>query len=210
MNRDRDAGRWENIYSHKGRVWGGAVHNLPPVKAGMHVLELGCGNGKTSLALMDTGCDLVGIDLSPSAIGLCRALTSRRLAGEFTLADARSLPFAEDSFDAVVAFHVIGHMTTEGRKCCARESSRVLRAGGTLSFAGFSCEDFRAGNGCEIEPGTFERKNGIATHYFTGNEVLALFSGLTVEECTTRRWVMTVRGSALPRAEIAATFTKTA
>jgi SAM-dependent methyltransferase len=200
---------WENEYARKGRVWTGGVHNLPPVGTGVRVLELGCGNGKTGLALLEKGCDLVGIDLSSSAVSLCRSYASRCPAGEFALADARGLPFVDASFDAVVAVHVIGHLTAEGRLCCAREVSRVLRPGGTLYFSGFSGEDFRAGNGCETEPGTFERKNGIATHYFTETEVLMLFSGLVPGECVTRRWTMTVRGRALPRAEIAATFTKT-
>jgi SAM-dependent methyltransferase len=209
MNRDRDADCWENEYSRKGRVWGGAVHHLPPLECGMRVLELGCGNGKTSLSLLERGCDLVGIDLSASAVSLCRSPASRCPGGQFALADARSLPFTDASFDAVAAFHVIGHLTAEGRARCAQEAARVIGAGGILYFSGFSGEDFRAGTGRETEPGSFERKNGIATHYFSEDEVLALFPGLKASGCTTRRWTMTVRGRPLPRAEISATFTKT-
>ncbi len=208
MNRDRDAERWEEDYSRRGRVWGGAVHNLPPIGCGERVLELGCGNGKTSRALLGLTSKVVGIDLSASAVRLCRAHAPGSSGGQFALADARSLPFFDAVFDAVVAFHVIGHVPEEERVRSAHETARVLRAGGTLFFSGFSPEDFRAGTGCETEPGTFIRKNGIATHYFSEDEVLALFRGLTPCECATRRWTMTVRGQALPRAEIAAAFTK--
>jgi SAM-dependent methyltransferase len=209
MNRDHDAECWEDDYARRGRVWGGAVHHLPSLARGERVLELGCGNGKTCRALLERECEVVGIDLSASAVRLCRSHAPEGSAGQFALADVRSLPFSDAAFDAVVAFHVIGHLPAEGRVFCAQEAARVLRDRGVLYFSGFSGEDFRAGTGCGTEPGTFIRKNGIATHYFSEDEVLALFLGLAPCECTTRRWTMMVRGQPLPRAEIVATFTKT-
>ena len=133
MNRDREAERWEEDYSRRGRVWGGAVHNLPPLSRGERVLELGCGNGKTSRAILGLTSDVVGIDLSASAVRLCRAHAPGSSGGQLALADARSLPFFDAVFDAVVAFHVIGHLPGEGRARSAHEAARVLRAGGTCS-----------------------------------------------------------------------------
>jgi len=208
MNGERDASSWEDDYSRRGRVWGGAVHHLPPFPFGLHVLELGCGNGKTFSALTEKECDVVGIDFSSSAAILCKSSASKTSPGEIAIADVCHLPFTDASFDAVIAFHVIGHLTAAGRRRCAEESKRVLRVGGTLYFSGFSGEDFRAGTWSETEPGTVVRKNGIATHYFTEDEVQALFMTLEPGECVTRRWTMTVRGRPLPRAEIAAVFTK--
>ncbi len=208
MNGDRNADCWENDYSRRGRVWGGAVHQPPPFRAGLPVLELGCGNGKTFSALVEKKCEVVGVDFSSSAVILCRSLVPETARGDIALADVRHLPFADASFDVVIVFHVIGHLPAVGRVRCADESARVLRAGGTLYFSGFSSEDFRAGTGRETEPSTFERKNGIATHYFSEDEVQALFCALKPRECVTRRWTMTVRGRPLPRAEIDATFKK--
>ena len=172
------------------------------------MLELGCGNGKTFSALVEKKCEVVGVDFSSSAVILCRSLVPETARGDIALADVRHLPFADASFDVVIAFHVIGHLPESGRVRCAEESARVLRAGGALYFSGFSSEDFRAGTGRETEPVPFERKNGIATHYFSEDEVQALFCALQPRECVTRRWTMTVRGRPLPRAEIAATFKK--
>jgi len=209
MSGDRDAGCWETDYALRGRIWGGAVHHLPPLGAGLRVLECGCGNGKTFSALIEKNCDVVGVDFSSSAAILCRTLIPKNAPGNVAIADIRSLPFADASFNSVIAFHVFGHLPEGGRICCARETARVLMDGGTLYFSGFSREDFRAGTGRETEPGTFERKNGIATHYFSENEVQALFPDLTVCECCTRRWTMRVLGRSLPRAEITAMFKKT-
>jgi SAM-dependent methyltransferase len=208
MNGDRDADRWDNDYSRRGRIWSGLVHHLPPLCEGACVLELGCGNGKTFSALIEKKCEVVGIDFSSSAAILCRSVSPKNTRGEIALADVRSLPFRDASFDCVIAFHVIGHLPAAGRIRCALESARVLKRGGTLYFSGFSAEDFRAGTGSETEPGTFVRKNGIATHYFTEDEVQELFCAFQPGECITRRWTMTVRGRPLPRAEIAAAFKK--
>ena len=208
MNGDRDADRWDNDYSRRGRIWGGAVHHLPPLCDGERVLELGCGNGKTFSALTEKKCEVVGIDFSSSAAILCRSLSPKNVCAEIALADVRSLPFRDASFDCVIAFHVIGHLPAAGRIRCVLESARVLKVGGTLYFSGFEVGDFRAGTGSEAEPGTFVRKNGIATHYFTGEEVRELFRSLQSHECKTRRWTMTVRGQPFPRAEIAAAFKK--
>lgn len=208
MNSDQGAGNWDAEYFRRGRVWGGAVHNLPLVTEGSRVLELGCGNGKTFAALAGKGCEVIGVDFSSTAALLCRSQVREPVRGNIAVADICYLPFSDASFDAVVAFHVIGHLPARERVNCARQAERVLRDKGALYFSAFSVEDFRAGTGCKTEPGTVERKNGISTHYFSEDEVRALFPALTVAECNTRRWTMTVRGRPLPRAEIVATFVK--
>jgi len=199
---------WETEYARKGRVWGGAVHNLPALAAGTSVLELGCGNGKTFAALREQGCSVTGIDISVSAAALCRNQLASTGAGEVSVADACSLPFTNGAFDAVVAFHVIGHLPDHDRARVMEEIARVLRPGGTLYFSGFSREDFRAGRGEECEPWTFARKNGIATHYFTEDEVRALAGSRFGGECRTHTWYLTVRGERFLRAEIIGRFNR--
>ncbi len=208
MSIDRNAENWEKDYSHRGRIWGGAMHHPLPLSAGDRVLELGCGSGKTCNLLLEKKCEIIGVDFSASALHLCRSYTPERTEGHFVLADVCGLPFPDASFDVIIAFHIIGHQSAEGRTICVNEAARVMRDGGTLYFSGFSKEDFRSGTGNEVEPGTFMRKSGIATHYFSEDEVLALFRGLIPCECFTRHWTMKVRGHLLPRAEIAASFKK--
>ena len=92
----------------------------------------------------------------------------------------------------------------------AGEVTRLLAPGGTLYFRDFSVEDFRFGRGEQTEEGTFMRKNGIITHYFSGDEVRALFLRLTVTSLVQHRWEMRVRGTVFPRAEIVAEFSQPA
>ncbi|WP_292368120.1 class I SAM-dependent methyltransferase [Methanoregula sp. UBA64] len=199
---------WETEYARKGRVWGGAVHNLPALGPGEKVLELGCGNGKTFGALRERGCIVTGIDISASAAALCRHQVPGTGAGEVAVADACCLPFLAGAFDAVVAFHVIGHLPGQDRARAMEEIARVLRPGGNLYFSAFSREDFRAGQGTECEPGTFARKNGIATHYFTEDEVRSLAGSRFGGECRTHTWYLAVRGERFLRAEISGRFSR--
>ena len=72
----------------------------------------------------------------------------------------------------------------------------------------FDAEDMRAGQGDEVEPGTFQRGQGILTHYFTEREVEQLFSGLKPVVVGTHSWNLRIRGRDLLRSEIQAVFIK--
>jgi ubiquinone/menaquinone biosynthesis C-methylase UbiE len=184
------------------------VHNLPVIGSGSRVLELGCGNGKTFAALRGRGLAVTAIDFSSRAATMAKRVEHQTGTGEVLVADARKLPFFSGAFDAVIAFHIIGHMCGEDREHIATESTRVLRRNGMLWFSGFACDDLRAGRGRQVEPQTFARANGTITHYFTEPEVKALFSGLEPVKVATERWTMRVRGKDHVRAEITGIFKK--
>lgn len=201
------SGAWEKEYLSKGAVWGGAVHHLPALPQGSRVLELGCGNGKTLSAMIGRNWNVTAIDFSFSAVAMSRMNDTQQKA-EICVADARSLPFAHGSFDAVFAIHILSHLKKTDRTRAVKEAVRVLKNGGILYFSGFSTEDFRSGKGSAVEEGTVKRGLGICTHYFTEPEAHELFSNLTLETITTKRWYMRVRGQDFPRAEVQAAFIK--
>jgi len=201
-----ESGAWEEEYRAKGAVWGGAVHHLPLLPSGSRVLELGCGNGKTLSAMIGRSWAVTAIDFSARAVAMSRTHTGRLQNGDACVADALSLPFAHGSFDAVVAVHLFSHLAKNDRICAAAEAGRVLKKGGILYFSGFSTDDFRSGTGSVVEEGTVRRGSGICTHYFTETEIKDLFCNLRLEEITTDRWSMRVRGHNYVRAEVRATF----
>ncbi len=206
--RSDDAAPWNADYLRRGRLWGGAGYTMPELPADSRVLELGCGTGKTFCAMQTQGNDVIGIDFSKHAARLTQGSESAHTRGQVLIADARDLPFTANAFDAVIAFHVIGHMKIQDRERSVREAWRVLRYGGCLFFREFSTEDFRAGTGRPVEPDTFERNAGILTHYFSEPETTGLFSGFTPSSLTTQRWTMPVRGKKLQRAEVIGIFVK--
>lgn len=177
---------------------------MPHLPEGVAVLELGCGDGKT-LAGMPGGWKIAALDVSLQALRLTRrVLPDIRLI----LADARLLPFREESFDAVFAFHVTGHLCQQGREALAREVARVLVPGGKLFFREFETEDMRMGQGEEVEAATFRRGAGVLTHYFTEVEVELLFSDLLPVSIGMHRWKQRIIGGDRSRSEVQAEFLK--
>ncbi len=208
MDLNTNSDFWDNDYKQRGKLWGGAVHPLLGIPPDSHVLELGCGNGKTLANLVNRGINVTAVDFSPRAATMSRQVAQHAGTGNVAVADARTLPFSPGSFDNIIAFHVIGHAYEKDRARIAREISRVIRKNGLFWFSDFSIEDMRAGEGMVVEPQTFKRGTGICTHYFTEPEAKALFSDLTLMNMTTRRWAMRVRGKDHIRAEIIAVFQK--
>lgn len=186
---------FQSDYKRRGARWAGAVA-LPPLPKDAVILETGCGNGKTLSALKNSRT--VGIDIAKEAV---------RLAGcaDAVSGDIRSLPFLDNSFDAVFCWHVLGHLKEADRKTAAEELFRVTKPGGTLFFKAFSAADFRCGKGEEAEPRTYLRGDGMLTHYFTKEETACLFGEGDITE---NRWSLRVRGTDLPRAEIIGIFKK--
>jgi len=198
---------WDRAYLEQGRLWGGSPFPVEDLPAGGLILDLGCGNGKLLASVTGRPCCYIGIDSSPQACRLARRAADSKATCILT-ADARALPLRSGSVDIVVASHVAGHLVAGDRAILFREAARVLREGGLLLFSDFSVGDFRSGKGIEVEERTFLRMNGIATHYFTEEEVRGLLGLLTVRDLATLRRQMKVRGRAYPRAEIIASFVK--
>jgi len=96
---------------------------------GLRVLEIGCGMGTDGAQFAAAGADYTGIDLTEAAIDLARKkFASAGLKGEFRVADAEKLDFADESFDVVYSHGVLHHTPdTEGAVC---EIHRVLKTGG--------------------------------------------------------------------------------
>lgn len=100
--------------------------------AGKDVLEIGCGLGTDGLEFARNGARYTGVDLSPRSIELAREhFELFRASGEFRVADAERLPFADGSFDHVYSFGVIHH--SPDIEAIVREIERVLRPAGTFT-----------------------------------------------------------------------------
>src|ERR1043166_3050522 len=100
--------------------------NLQP---GARVLDIACGTGIATAAAAKLGARVTGADFSPEMLPEARR---RHPALAFETADAEALPFADASFDAVIANFGIHHVERPQRAIA--EARRGVARGGTFAF----------------------------------------------------------------------------
>ena len=94
---------------------------------GARLLEIGCSTGYLTRRFLVRGCDVVGCDINSAALLQARL---RHPAVPLACAEAERLPFADQSFDAIVMLEVIEHTFSDASALA--EVRRVLRPGGVL------------------------------------------------------------------------------
>jgi SAM-dependent methyltransferase len=110
-----------------------ATLSLLPHVGGKRVLDAGCGSGRYCEWLLDSGAEVVGLDVSPAMIRQARRRVGKR--AELRVADlGRPLDFLEDgTFDLVLAPLVLDYI--EDWRPLFREFNRVLKGFGLLVFS---------------------------------------------------------------------------
>ena len=159
---------WDSFYSSNGRAWRG-VSDISghPFSPGSHILEIGCGNGKTAMALRDEGMRVTAMDFSQSAIDSCVATDGM----DYICASVTDMPYPDGTFDGALAFHVLEHLDKDEMKVAVNEILRVLKPGSYLMVRVFSRDDMRSMKGTRLDDSTVMRGNGIVYHYFSEEEL---------------------------------------
>lgn len=106
------------------------------VRSGQRLLDAGCGEGRHCFGALARGAHVVGLDLDAESLrraagALATSARERRRLGAMLRGDAFALPFAAESFDAVICAEVMEHV--HDHRAAARELARVLRPGGRLA-----------------------------------------------------------------------------
>jgi SAM-dependent methyltransferase len=130
-----DAAGYELTMGRWSRLLAKAFLAFAPVQRGARVLDLGCGTGSLTRALLadvgDTGA-VVGVDVAAPYVAHARA-TIEDPRATFEVADASSLSYADNSFDAVRSILVLNFIPEY--RTAATEMLRVTRRGGTVAAA---------------------------------------------------------------------------
>ena len=199
---------WDASYKKNRLKWRGTTNFDPGLPQGSRVLEAGCGNGKNLSSLLGKGLGLYGIDYSPEAVKQARGMVkSRGEKAALSVQDLSSTNFKPGFFDAVVCFHVLGHMLEKEREKAVGEVKRMLKKGGLLFFREFSTKDFRFKKGIEYEKNSFLRR-AILTHYFTDREVKDFFKSFKEKSFKKHKWNVHWDDKILEREEFDCVFEK--
>jgi SAM-dependent methyltransferase len=110
------------------------------VQDGQNVLDVGCGTGILSSALVSFGASIkvTGIDPVQTYVSFAREAVSTRCA-QFEVGVAESLPFADGAFDAALALLVLQDFSD--RRQAVREMARVARPGGVVATCQWDFQD---------------------------------------------------------------------
>jgi SAM-dependent methyltransferase len=120
-------GRWSRALAPAFLEWAG-------VPKGAAVLDVGCGTGALSAAIVRHGArTLVGVDASPAYVEHAATHVPRDNADvTFQTADAQNLPFPDATFDAVVSGIMLNFVPYPTQ--AVREMRRVVKQGGVTAL----------------------------------------------------------------------------
>lgn len=119
-------GRWSRLVAPEFLRW----LNVP---VGKRWLDVGCGTGVLTTAILDTQApaEVHGVDRSDAFVEHARAHVAAERA-TFDVADAQALPAGDARFDVVVSGLVLNFVPDHAR--ALEEMARVVRPGGTVGI----------------------------------------------------------------------------
>lgn len=169
-------------FAKNGRVLLELLKEHCDINPDSHILEIGCGCGRTAIAAVDylDSGRFVGMDIEKVSLAAC---TSNRYLdregfqfdfmdvsndefnpdGQYP-ADKYVFPYESDSFDTIFMVSVFTHMLTDDVKNYIKEMSRLVKSGGTVFITTFLMDDGRQTAGLSFP---FKEKD----HYYSVKEM---------------------------------------
>ncbi len=138
--------RLHEMYSKNQTEWFPWVYHNCKITDGMRILEIGCGDGtlwSENMAKLPQNISVVLSDISEGMLRDVRRRIGNDSRFAFQAFDCHRIPFASDSFDLVIANHVLFYCKDISKVC--REVSRILVPGGR-----FLCSTYGASHMQEI------------------------------------------------------------
>jgi SAM-dependent methyltransferase len=127
-----DGEAYERLMGRWSRVAGEIFLDWLDAPANVRWLDVGCGNGAFTEALIARRApvEVIGIDPSEGQLAFARTRPAARSA-QFRIGDAQALPFGDDRFDVAVMALVVTYLSDPGR--AVSEMARVVRPGGWVA-----------------------------------------------------------------------------
>src|SRR4051794_21459662 len=122
---------------------------LARIAPGQEVLDVGCGTGNLSFAVLAAQPDARVTGLDPDEDALRRAAHKalrRGLSPTLVQGYADRIPAEDASLDHVVSSLALHHVDDDGRTAFARDALRALRPGGRITIADFGGPSSNAGD----------------------------------------------------------------
>lgn len=153
------------------------------------ILDFGCGLGRHSIFFAKQGFKVSAFDLSQEGINhLEQWAIDEKLVIDLTVADMLNLPYKDNSFDCIFAYHVISHTDTIGMNNILSKISRILKPNGEIYLTLCSKEtwSFKDAGFPKVDENTIIKteegpEKGIPHFYVTLQDILELFVDFEIE-----------------------------
>lgn len=136
------------------------------------ILDLGCGIGRHSILFSENGFSVTGYDLSESGLNKLNLYAKDKgLQIKTVLGDIKYLPFGNEYFDCIIAYHSMYHTDTPGMECVIKEIERVMKKNGEIyaSFISKNTYSYSAPECKKVDENVRLKKEedgNILPHYF--------------------------------------------
>jgi SAM-dependent methyltransferase len=182
----------ELVASAAGHLYKHLIGNLGeypipdiPIEGSGTLLDVGCNWGRWTVSAAQKGFKVVGIDSALDALWAARQVCKELgVEAEFICADARYLPFPDDSFDQSFSFSVLQHFSKPDARLALNEMKRVaektkVEIPGKYGIRAFQHQlgrGFREPKGFEVRywtPKELSEIGDVSVHAYFGTGVLS-------------------------------------
>jgi ubiquinone/menaquinone biosynthesis C-methylase UbiE len=160
----RVAGIYDRLFEPLNRRLRLLGVRMYPPEQGMKVLDIGCGTGVHLDIYRRSGCELYGIDNSPSMLGIAKSRLGED--ADLRLGDATNMPYASNTFDLIVCMLVLHEMDQMTRLSVIAEMKRVLKGDGRMLLIDFHAAHARFLKGWLTKPVIFLSELAAGRRHF--------------------------------------------
>jgi len=99
----------------------------------LHILEIGCGDGKQANILSKDAMEYTAVDINEKIVSVAKKqIPLNQTNVHYYVLDASTLPFPDNRFDVVLMFYSLHEIAIEKQELVLQEVYRLLKAGGKL------------------------------------------------------------------------------
>lgn len=153
------------------------------------ILDLGAGLGRHSIYFAQQGFEVSAFDISEYGVNYLKDWANKEnLDIDVVIGDMVELPYKDNSFDCIFAYHSISHADTQGIKQVISEMERVLIQGGEIytSMCSKASWEFSKSEFPRVDENTVIKKedgpeNDVPHFYVNREDILSLYHHFTID-----------------------------
>lgn len=141
-------------------------------------LDLGCGVGRHSILFASNGFNVDAFDLGEEGVRkLDKLAQEEKLPVKTAIGDMLSLPYEDNFFDCLVAYHVIYHSDDNGIKKVVSEIKRVLKKDSEayITFNSQNSDSYKDPDNKHVTQNTLVKEKGHEAgipHFYATKEIV--------------------------------------